>query len=329
VTIGGSPETEVNMQFLDPRGGQVRCSRFHSRKSLALSLALLCASVAIPGCHSHSQSSHADKAASSPKQYSIRGKVVSVDQKDGVIAADTDAIPGVMDAMTMAYLLQNPSVASELHPGDTITAQLQLVAQGAILSDIVIVQQANLNVLPAVRYHVPQLGDTVPDFRFRNQSNREISLKQFRGKVLVLTFIYTRCASSQFCPLMSRNFAQLDQMLAADPALYAKTHLLSISFDPKYDTPAVLRSYGGAYTGRYSKETFQHWDFAAPSQATLASVLQWFDVAANTSKGNVVTHSVSTAVIGPDGKIRAWYPSNAWTSQQAFKDIQQIVSKEN
>jgi protein SCO1/2 len=184
-------------------------------------------------------------------------------------------------------------------------------------------------VLPPVQYHVPQPGDAVPDFRFHNQSNHEISLRQFRGKVLVLTFIYTRCASSQFCPLMSRNFAHLDQLLAADPGLYGKTHLLSISFDPTYDTPAVLRSYGGAYTGRYTKETFQHWDFAAPSPAKLASLLQWFDVAVSSSNGKIVSHSVSTAIIGPDGKIRAWYPSNAWTPQQALKDIQQIVQKEN
>jgi protein SCO1/2 len=127
---------------------------------------------------------------------------------------------------------------------------------------------------------------------------------------------------------MSHNFAHLDQLLAADPSLYAKTHLLSISFDPKYDTPAVLRSYGGAYTGRYTKETFQHWDFAAPSPSRLASLLQWFDVAVNWSNGKVTTHSVSTAVIGPDGKIRAWYPSNTWTPQQALKDIQQVLQKE-
>jgi protein SCO1/2 len=303
-------------------------AHFKSRVRAALSIGLLGVAVGILGCHSGSQSSGGGSTASSPKQYSIRGKVVSVDQKDGVIALDTEAIPGVMEAMTMAYTLQNPSVASELHPGDTLTAQLQLVAQGAVLSNIVVLQQANLNVLPPVQYHIPQVGDEVPDFHFLNQSNREISLKQFRGKVLVLTFIYTRCASSQFCPLMSRNFAHLDKLLAADPGLYAKTHLLSISFDPKYDTPAVLRSYGGAYTGRYTKETFQHWDFAAPSPARLASLLQWFDVAVNTSKAMITTHSVSTAVIGPDGKIRAWYPSNAWTPQQAFKDIQQILQEE-
>ena len=317
------------MEPLNLRSSAMRFSRFRRRGSATLSIAVLSTSLGILGCNSSPQPAKTGASVSSQKQYAIRGKVVSVDQKDGVIALDTEAITGVMVAMTMAYTLQNPSVASELHPGDILTAQLQLAAQGAVLSNIVILQQANLNVLPPIQYHVPQIGDAVPDFHFLNQSNREISVKHFRDKVLVLTFIYTRCASSQFCPLMSRNFAHLDQLLAADPGLYAKTHLLSISFDPKYDTPAVLRSYGGAYTGRYTKETFQHWDFAAPSPAHLASVLQWFDVAVTTSNGKVITHSVSTAVIGPDGKIRAWYPTNTWTPQQALKDIQRIVQKEN
>ena len=294
-----------------------------------ISLALACFLVSVCGCHTRSKEGAANhSAASSQKQYSVRGKVISVDAKDGVISLDTEAIPGFMEAMAMAYTLENPSEASELHPGDKITAQLQITGQGAVLSEIDILQQAKLNVLPPVSYHVPQLGETVPDFHFLNQSHREISLRQFRGKVLVLTFIYTRCTSSQFCPLMSRNFANLDKMLAADPKLYARTHLLSISFDPKYDTPAVLRSYGGAYTGRYTKETFQHWDFAAPSQAKLASVLQWFDVGVTPAGGNILTHSVSTAVIGPDGKIRTWYPTNRWTPQQAFQDVQQILAKE-
>lgn len=292
-----------------------------------MALTLACILFSLLGCHT---SSNAKKAASSSnKQYSVRGKVISVDAKDGVISLDSEAIPGVMDAMAMAYTLENPSEASALHPGDTITAQLQITAQGvAVLSQIDIVQEANLNVLPKVFYHVPQSGETVPDFQFLNQSNRTISLRQFRGKVLLLTFIYTRCASPQYCPLMSRNFAKLDKMLAANPKLYARTHLLSISFDPKHDTPAVLRSYGGAYTGKDEKETFEHWDFAAPSEAKLASVLQWFDVGVTPGKGNTLNHTVSTAVIGPDGKIRAWYPTNTWTPQQLFQDVQQILAKE-
>jgi protein SCO1 len=297
--------------------GSVPCHSF-----ILIALILL---AAVAGCRSHQTPTKNTPSVSDA--HFLRGKVISVDAKDGVIALDTEKIPGFMDAMTMAYTLQNPSVASELHPGDIITAQLQIDAQGAILSQIDIIQQAVLNSLPPVQYHVPKSGETVPSFNFLNQSGREIRIKQFRGKVLVLTFIYTRCQSSQFCPLMSRNFAKLDQMLAADPNLYAKAHLLSISFDPKYDTPAVLRSYGGAYTGRYTKETFRHWDFAAPSIKELASVLQWFDVGVTSSRdGKVLLHTVSTAIVGPDGKIRNWYPTNTWTPEQAFHDIQQVVS---
>ncbi len=291
---------------------------------VVLSIAVICG---ISGCHNSSKRK-ADNASTSSanKQYSVRGKVISVDVKDGVISLDTEAIPGFMEAMTMAYTLENPSVASELHSGDKITAQLQLNAQGAVLSDIAIIQQAVLNVKPEVQYHIPQAGEVVPDFMLLNQNGRKIHLHQFRGKALVLTFIYTRCQSSQFCPLMSRNFASLDQMLAADRNLYAKTHLLSISFDPKYDTPAVLRSYGGAFTGRYTKEKFEHWDFAAPSQAELASLLQWFDVGVTSRDGKVLLHSVSTAVIGPEGTIRYWYPTNTWTPQQVLQDVRQVLA---
>ena len=125
---------------------------------------------------------------------------------------------------------------------------------------------------------MPATGDVVPNFTLLNQSDRTISLKRFRGKVVVMTFIYTRCPLSDFCPRMSRNFAEIDKSLAADPALYGKTHLLSVSFDPTYDTPKVLRSYGSAYTGQYVKETFQHWEFAAPSVAELPKMEQYFDV---------------------------------------------------
>ena len=114
------------MEPLNLRSSGVRHSHFRQRSLAAMGIALLGASLGLAGCHSSSQPANAGASASSQKQYSIRGKVVSVDQKDGVIALDTEAIPGVMEAMTMAYFLQNPSDASELHPGDILTAQLQL-----------------------------------------------------------------------------------------------------------------------------------------------------------------------------------------------------------
>jgi protein SCO1/2 len=125
---------------------------------------------------------------------------------------------------------------------------------------------------------------------------------------------------------MSRNFAEIDKALATDPALYATTHLLSISFDPAYDTPAVLRSYGGAYTARYTKETFTHWDFAAPPEKDLPAVTQFFNVGVTPGENNSLTHSLSTVVIGKDGKIAAWYPTNDWDTTEVISQIKKAAA---
>jgi protein SCO1/2 len=236
-----------------------------------------------------------------------------------------------MEAMTMPYKLKDPGVVSELHPGDLITARI-VVQQDAAgfrdpeLDNIVVIAQARPDYKPAVQYHTPRVGDAVPDFRLLNQSGRNINLSEFKGKVLVVTFIYTRCPLADYCPRMSRNFAEIDKALAGDPALYRETHLLSISFDPAYDTPAVLRSYGGAYTGNYTKETFAHWDFAAPPEKELSQVTQFFGVGVTPGENKTLNHSLSTAVIGKDGKIAAWYPTNEWKPAEVVETVKQVAA---
>jgi protein SCO1/2 len=262
------------------------------------------------------------------KHYPVRGKIVTVDAGHNEIVLDAAAIPGFMEAMTMPYKLKNPSIISELHPGDSITATLIATDNSDLLDEIVIIAQAKPDYKPSYFYHPIQPGDRVPDFRLLNQSDKQIRLAQYRGKVLLMTFIYTRCPLADFCPRMSRNFAQVDKTLAGDPALYKKTHLLSVSFDPEYDTPQVLRSYGGSYTGKYTNETFAHWDFAAPSKSDLPAVLRFFDVGATPEKDRTITHSLSTLVIGPDGKVVKWYPTNDWTPEQIVNDVKQIMAEQ-
>jgi len=260
------------------------------------------------------------------KSYPVRGRVVASDAKTGEVTLDAQAIPGYMAAMTMPFTLKQPNIATELHPGDTITGTLLVGANSAVLDEIDVIGQAQPDYKPAVTYNDLEPGETVPDFHFLNQSGRMIRLGQFRGKVVLLTFIYTRCPLPNFCVRMSRNFADIDKALAKDPALYAKTHLLSVSFDPEYDTPKVLRSYGGAYTGRYTQETFAHWDFAAPPEKELAKVEQFFDIGATPERDHTITHSLSTVVITPDGKIDKWFPGNDWTPQQALEAVRQLVA---
>jgi protein SCO1/2 len=232
-----------------------------------------------------------------------------------------------MDAMTMPYKLKDPSILSELHPGDTITADV-LVSQDpnadVLLDNIVIVAQAKPDYKPAVFYHVPEPGDMVPDFKLRNQDGRAIHFDQFRGKSLLVTFIYTRCPSPEFCPLVTHNFAVIDRQLAATPALYSKTHLLCVSFDPDHDSPARLRAYGAEYIGSDAKSAFAHWDFAVPSKPELLAMAKYFDVGIAPGADDTITHTLSTTLIGPQGKVADFYPGNEWTPDQVVADVKKV-----
>jgi protein SCO1 len=299
----------------------VKCNRV-----FLLAAAALAACLVVSGCKHSSPDVSQETSASGPvKQYPVKGKVVSTDVARGEVVLDAEAIPGYMDAMAMPYKLKNPTEISELHPGDHLTATLMLTDQSEQLDHIVITAQAKLDYKPPVTYHVLNPGDEVPDFKLLNQNGKEIHLHQFRGKVLLLTFIYTRCPLPDFCPRMSRNFAEIDKHLAQEKELYAKTHLLSVSFDPGYDTPAVLRSYGGGYTGQFTNENFLHWDFAAPSKEELPEVAKFFDVGVTPEQDHTITHSLSTVLIQADGKVAQWYPTNDWTVPQVMADIRKLT----
>jgi protein SCO1 len=277
------------------------------------------------------RSSAGHGANAKPEQYSMRGTVVSSDPAQALVTVSNENIPGFMEPMTMEYPVADKSVAAELHAGDKIIATLDVTRRTdggvkMLLTGIDVVAQAKADYKPAVDYHVPAEGETVPNFKLLDQSNETVSLGQYRGKVLVMTFVYTRCPLADYCPRMSRNFAQIDKALAGNPALYAKTHLLSVSFDPEHDTPKVLRSYGGAYTGKYVNETFKHWTFAVPPAAELPKVEQYFDLGVTPGENGILQHSLATLVIGTDGRVVAFWPTNDWSVDEVMQKVQDAAS---
>lgn len=285
--------------------------------------------VALVGCHTGQKTATDSAANPSYKVYKLRGKVVSINSATNEVTLNHEAIPGFMDAMTMPYKLKDPGILGELHPGDVITADV-LVSQDAdanvLLDHIVVVAQAKPDYRPTVFYHVPAPGDAVPDFKLRNQDGRSIHLGQFRGKQLLITFIYTRCPLPNFCPLVTHNFAVIDEQLAAIPALYSKTHLLCVSFDPSHDTPERLRAYGSSYMGSDGKNAFVHWDFAVPQAPELTEMAKFFDLGITNEADSTITHTLSTTLIGRDGKVVRFYPGNEWTTDQVMADVKQAAT---
>lgn len=288
------------------------------RSSRTLLIALFCAAVlASSACH------RAKPQAA--KRYPFTGRIVSTDAKNGTAVIDGDTIKDFMLAMTMTYRFKPASIVAQLEPGDSISAEVVVIEPDPNdrdadpdywLENVKVTEHAKAQpALGANAMHIPQPGEEVPDFTFTDQDGKHISLHQYRGKVLLVTFIYTRCPFPEFCPRMSSNFAEIYKQLGNN----STTRLLSVSFDPKYDKPKVLRDYGFSVAHTHDAALFRRWSFAAPSAADLPKIADFFALTVK-PEGGMITHNLSTAVIGPDGKIVKWYHGGDWQVSDLMKD---------
>jgi len=264
--------------------------------------------------------------APAAKRYSFTGSVVSIDANDQSAVIDGDKVPGFMDAMAMSYKVKPPSTLTQLSPGDSISADLVDIepdddnARSNYWLENVKVTTHAKTPPPAsgVTQRIPAPGDDVPSFSLTNQDGKPVSLRNYRGNVVLVTFIYTRCPFPDFCPRMTSNFAQIYKQLTTDPSL-ARVRLLSISFDPEHDTPKILRDY--AFAAAHTREAvlFDRWELAAPHPADLPKIADCFGLIYKPEQG-LITHNLSTTVIGPDGKIVKWYHGGDWQVSDLIKD---------
>jgi protein SCO1/2 len=280
---------------------------------------LLCAALIFPNCSR-------DSPGAGAKRYVLRGTVVSFnkDQREVVIAHED--VPGLMEGMTMPFTLKEPSAYDVMRPGDKIQATLVVDAERTVIENPVISHAEPDAAAPPPSQSQPsepQLGGEAPDFALTNQDGKKITLRDYRGRALALTFIYTRCPLPDYCVLMSNNFAEIDRALARDPDLAAKSRLLSISIDPAYDTPKVLRSYGAAHTGNYSEERFVRWQFATGDPAEVRRAANYFGLI-YAPDGDQIVHSLRTAVVAPDGKLYKLYRGNEWKPEDVLNDFRQL-----
>ncbi len=286
-----------------------------NRHTSAIVLTLAAASF-ISSCH---------RAETAAKRYPFTGRVVSVDVQAQSAIIDGDAIPGFMDAMAMPYKTKPPEALNHLLPGDSISADVVVIQPKDSeppdywLENVKVLRHNDAShATGANSLHMPSPGEEVPDFSFTDQSGKRISLKQYRGKVVLVTFVYTRCPFPDFCPRMSSNFAEIYKQLGSDPAL-ASTRLLSVTFDPEHDTPKVLHDYAYSVAHTHDPALFKRWEFAAPSAADLPRLANFFALTIQ-PEGGTITHNLSTAVVGPDGKIAKWYHGSDWQPSDLIKD---------
>ena len=256
------------------------------------------------------------------KRYELKGKVVTVEREKHLVTVSHEEVKGLMPAMTMPFTVRNEQDLDALAPDAELTATLVIDGTHSWLEDLVVVQATGTpTTLPGTPAEA-KAGDLVPNFALQNQDGKTIHFKDYRGKALLLTFIYTRCPLPDYCDLMSNNFAQIDRELQKDPNLYAKTHLLSISIDPGYDTPKVLRSYGAAHTERYEAETFQHWEFASGEQ--MKDAAQFFGLRYFADQDQII-HGLRTVIVTPEGKVAKVWTNNEWKPEEVVNELKRVV----
>jgi len=257
------------------------------------------------------------------QRFELRGKVVGIDKSAGTVTLQHEAIPGYMAAMTMDYPLKDKWAFDILKPGQTLRATLVVASDRAWLEGIVVTEEAKpqgSSLAPTESGRTP-VGEEVPDFPLINQEGKRIHFHQYRGKALLLTFIYTRCPLPNYCPLMSKNFARILDEVNKDPALSPSTHLLSISIDPDYDKPAVLRAYAQEVAG--NPPPFNFWEFASGTPEQVRKVAEFFGLKYWTDGGQIV-HTLVTALIGPDGKVVRFYRGNDWQPAEVLTDLRAL-----
>jgi len=282
------------------------------KKPFLCSLLIICLSLAA-SCR---------RSSANEQRYELKGKVVAVDRDKSQVTISHEEVKGYMPAMTMPFSV-NETDLQILAPEDQVVATLVVDGSKSRLEELVISRQSgNAAAMPSVV--VAKEGDEVPNFTLRNQDDREIRIHNYRGKALALTFVYTRCPVPDYCTLMSNNFAQVDRDLGQDAEVYAKTHLLSISIDPDYDTAKVLRSYGAAHTGRYEKETFAHWEFAGGTKDQVKEIAQYFGLNYYPDKDQIV-HGLRTVIVGPDGKVAKIFNGNEWKPEEVVDALKKSL----
>lgn len=301
----------------------IHCVKRHGAifAAVLLSLVVLAAGCSKPAA----QQRTAEQAAKNVKRYKLTGKIVALDKEQKTLTVDGQDIPGFMAAMIMPYPVLKASQMDGLEAGDEITADVVVNEDDstAHLENIVVTKKAGAGK-PTSELHIPQPGDRVPDFALVDQNGRRIHLDSFRGHVLLVTFIYTRCPFANYCPLVSHDFAEIYAQTKKDPKLARSVRLLTVSFDPQHDTPAVLRRYGESFRGVTGGGPFDRWEFAVAPAKELPQMADFFGLTYSDNNGQFV-HSMSTTVIAPDGKVYKWYGENDWQPSELVADATQAL----
>ena len=258
--------------------------------------------------------------------FPLRGEVVRIDTAKLTLTVAHQAIPNYMNAMTMPFKVREKSLLLSLAVGDSIQATLAISRTESWLEQIAVVGRgeipAPLTPDQIITAKIYRTGEFFPDEVFLNQDGKTVRLSSFRGRVLALTFIYTRCPLPDFCIRMSNQFARIQKLLDGERGLTGRWHLMTVSFDPKFDRPATLKRYAAEY-----RADFSTWDFVTdPDTAgpVIRRLADGLGLEYSEDEG-LIDHNLRTVLVGPEGKLVKVITGNEWKPEEVAAEIKRLA----
>src|SRR5512140_310561 len=256
--------------------------------------------------------------------FPLRGEVVGIDTARRVVTIAHEAIPNYMNAMVMPFKVKDAALLRGIAIGDSVGATLAVSRTESWLETLHLLRKGeNVEAVPAEEVeskHLFHEGMPLPDETFVNEDGKPLRLSDLKGKVVALTFIYTRCPLPDFCIRMSEHFRALQKALAGETALPGKWHLISVSFDPRFDRPPVLKQYGRNYGADFST-----WSFVTDPD-TSGRMLQRFADGFGLSylpEEGTFTHNLRTAIIDREGRLEKVIVGNEWKPEEVAKEMEE------
>jgi len=280
----------------------------------------------VVSCEKSAESSPGDREASSKAStqqvFQVNGLVIAVKPREKTVEIKHEEIPGYMPAMTMPFDVRDTNELTGLQPGQRVSFRLLATDTEAWIDQVQKLGDAT-NSIPTNSFvrlardvEPLQIGDALPDYRLVDQFGEQIRTSQFKGRALAITFLFTRCPYPTFCPLMANHFEEVQQLFIKMSNAPTNWHLLTISFDPDFDKPEVLKGY--AETHHYDPA---HWTFATGDLVDITAIGEQVGLTFWHDTNGSISHNLRTVVIDAGGRVQKIFEGNAWTVAELAEEM--------
>ena len=261
--------------------------------------------------------------------YSVTGVVREIGEGGTRVKIRHEAIPGYMVAMTMPFNVRDPREVASVKPGDQVTFRLLVTDEESWIDTVTRVGVAEAP--PAFTYEQSrivrdveplELGQMMPDYPFTNEFGAPIKLSDYRGQTVGMTFIFTRCPLPDFCPRMLKNFEEVSRRLRDPSVGMTNWHLVTLTIDPLFDTPAVLRGHAERY--QYDPK---RWTFLTGAVIDIDAISEQVGLMYRRQAPNALPdHNLRTLLIDAEGRLRKIIVGNTWKPEDFVADLVAVAA---